>query len=219
RSSSGAQVQLFLTSPTGKTSEVISVTLGTAPEAAANANSAATGDPGLSAVPGMPGSYSNSEPTPTLPWPAARPESLQSNKWMNEAPVKTPGVTIPVGWGGPLVSPSLKMADSNSPEGKSAPPEVSPDLIDAYIERLEIMPVPRTRLVKIAFSTPDPELAARVANMHARAYLEQGIELRSHANEEAQHFLQEKLAELKDRVEKSEAALNRYRRDRGIISL
>jgi capsular exopolysaccharide synthesis family protein len=81
------------------------------------------------------------------------------------------------------------------------------------------MPVPRTRLVKIAFSTPDPELAARVANMHARAYLEQGIELRSHANEEAQHFLQEKLAELKDRVEKSEAALNRYRRDRGIISL
>jgi len=29
----------------------------------------------------------------------------------------------------------------------------------------------------------------------------------------------EKLAELKDRVEKSEAALNRYRQDRGIISL
>jgi capsular exopolysaccharide synthesis family protein len=97
--------------------------------------------------------------------------------------------------------------------------EVAPDLIDAYIKRLDITPVQGTRLVKIAFSTPNPELAARVANMHAKAYLEQGIELRSHANDEARHFLQEKLTELKDRVEKSEAALHRYRQDRGVISL
>jgi capsular exopolysaccharide synthesis family protein len=55
--------------------------------------------------------------------------------------------------------------------------------------------------------------------MHAKVYLEQGIERRSHVNEEARHFLQEKLAELKDRVEKSEAALHRYRQDKGIISL
>jgi len=97
--------------------------------------------------------------------------------------------------------------------------EVSPGLIDAYIDRLEITPVQGTRLVKIAFRTPDPQLGARVANMHAQAYLEQGIELRNHANDEARHFLQEKLAELKNRVEKSEAALHRYRQDRGIISL
>ena len=51
--------------------------------------------------------------------------------------------------------------------------------------------------------------------MHAKTYLEQGIELRSHAHDEARHFLQEKLAGLKDRVEKSEAALHRYRQDRG----
>jgi capsular exopolysaccharide synthesis family protein len=104
------------------------------------------------------------------------------------------------------------------PDVHSALLEVSPDLIDAYIDRLEITPVQGTRLVKIAFSTPDPELAARVANMHARAYLEQGIELRSHANDEARQFLREKLAECKNRVEKSEAALNRYRQDKGIIS-
>jgi uncharacterized protein involved in exopolysaccharide biosynthesis len=96
---------------------------------------------------------------------------------------------------------------------------VSPDVIDAYIDQLEIRPVQRTRLVKIAYSTPDPELAARVANMHARAYLQQGIERRGHTDGEALRFLQEKLTELKERVERSEAALNRYRRDRGIISL
>jgi capsular exopolysaccharide synthesis family protein len=117
------------------------------------------------------------------------------------------------------VSPSLKTVDTKPSDVNSALLEVTPDLIDAYLRRLEITPVQGTRLVKIAFSTPDPELAARVANMHANAYLEQVMELRSHANDEARHFLQEKLAELKDRVEKSEAALHRYGQDRGIISL
>ena len=215
RNSAGAQVQLFLTNATGKTSEVISVILGTVPETAVNPNGAAAGGANLSAAPG----HSSVAPASVLPWPGIRPESLQSHKRVHEAPVKMPGGTIPVGWGGQLLSPPLKTVGGHPLDLHSAPTEVAPDLIDAYIDRLEITPVPRTRLVKIAFSTPDPELAARVANMHARAYLEQGIELRSHANKEARHFLQEKLAELKDRVEKSEAALHRYRRDRGIISL
>ena len=50
RLSAGTQVQLFLTNATGKTSEVISVTLGTAPETAANANGAAVPDSSLSAA-------------------------------------------------------------------------------------------------------------------------------------------------------------------------
>jgi len=215
RISAGTQVQLFLTNATGKISEVISVTVGTAPETAANANGAAVGGSSLSAAPG----HSRAAPAPILPWPGTRPESSQSEKRVSEVPVKTSGGTTPVGWSGQLVRPPLKTAGSNPPEVNSALLEVSPDLLDAYIDRLEITPIQGTRLVKIAFSTPDPELAARVANMHAKAYLEQGIELRSHAHDEARYFLQEKLAELKDRVEKSEAALNRYRQDRGIISL
>jgi capsular exopolysaccharide synthesis family protein len=215
RLSAGTQVQLFLTSAMGKTSEVISVTLGTASESAANADSAIVGGSGLSAAPG----HRSAAPTPVLPWPGVRPESHQSDKRLSEVPVKTPGRTIPIRWSGQLVSPPLKTVGGKPPDVNSALLEVSPDLIEAYIDRLEITPVQGTRLVKIAFSTPDPVLAARVANMHARAYLEQGIELRSHAHDEARHFLQEKLADLKDRVEKSEAALHRYGQDRGIISL
>jgi polysaccharide biosynthesis transport protein len=208
RLSAGAQAQLFLTNTTGKTSEVISVVLGTAPEAAANAKGAAVDGSSLSAA-----------PAPVLPWPATGPESSQSNKRVSEVPMKTPGGTMPVGWSGQLVSPPLKTVGGKLQDVNTALLEVSPDLIDAYIDRLEITPVQGTRLVKIAFSTPDPELAARVANVHAKAYLEQGIERRSHATDEARHFLQEKLVELKDRVEKSEAALHHYRQDRGIISL
>src|SRR5207249_4900165 len=146
-------------------------------------------------------------------------ESRQSDKRVSEVPVQTPRETVPVGWSGQPLSPPVKIVGDTLPDVHSAPTDIAPDLINAYIDRLEITPVQGTRLVKIAFRTPDPELAARVANTHAKAYLERGIELRSHAHDEARYFLQEKLAELKDRVEKAEAALNRYRQDRGIISL
>lgn len=97
---------------------------------------------------------------------------------------------------------------------------VKPKLIDRYIDKmLRVQPVVRTRLVKVAFTTPDPALSAQVANAHVAAYIRQGLGQRTSANQEAERFLEEKLVELKERVEKSEAALNRYRRDQGIISL
>src|SRR5262249_37278853 len=145
------------------------------------ANGAAVGSSSVSVAPG----HSSAAPAPVLPWPGARPESRQSDRRGSEGPGEKPGETITVGWGGQVMSPPLKTVGAKLPDVNSALLEVSPDLIDAYIDRLEITPVQGTRLVKIAFSTPDPELAARVANIHARAYLEQGIELRSHANDEA----------------------------------
>jgi len=93
------------------------------------------------------------------------------------------------------------------------------DLVGAYLGNLEVRPIPHTRLVRIAFRSPNPQLCALVANAHAQAYIRQGIDLRSEANEAGLRFLEEKLVELKERVEHSEAALNQYRREKGIISL
>jgi capsular exopolysaccharide synthesis family protein len=92
-------------------------------------------------------------------------------------------------------------------------------LINTYLAMLNILPVRDTSLVRVAFSTPEPKLSARLANAHAAAYIRQGLELRTQTSGEAEQFLEEKLVELKERLEKSEAALNRYRRDKQIISL
>ena len=93
-------------------------------------------------------------------------------------------------------------------------------LADTYIkDYLEIKPVEKTHLVKVLFSSPDPNLSAQVANAHARAYIGQGLKFRARATEEAQRFLEENLVQLKKRVEQSEAVLNNYRREKGIISL
>jgi capsular exopolysaccharide synthesis family protein len=97
--------------------------------------------------------------------------------------------------------------------------EVKPRLLEKYLKDLEIEPITGTRLVRVHFNSVDPELSARVANTHAEIYIRQGLELNRQTTREAQRFLEEKLVELKDRVEKSEAALNMYRRDHGILSL
>jgi len=99
------------------------------------------------------------------------------------------------------------------------PSGVDPRLINTYEQMLDIDPVKRSRLVDIAVSTPDPSLSAAIANAHANAFINQGIKLRSRANEGARKFLESKLAELKQRLEKSEEALNQFRRGKGIISL
>ena len=94
------------------------------------------------------------------------------------------------------------------------------DLVEQYLdEMLEVQPVKQTRLVKVAFRSPDPSLSSRVANAHAVAYIRKGLDLRNQTNDQVQRFLEEKLVELKARVESSEAALNQYRRDKGVISL
>ncbi|HUI26156.1 MAG TPA: polysaccharide biosynthesis tyrosine autokinase [Candidatus Kryptonia bacterium] len=96
---------------------------------------------------------------------------------------------------------------------------VDPRLIDLYLDLLEVEPVKNSRLVRIRYSTHDPSLSAQIANAHAAAYIQQGMENRYHATGEAQHFLEAKLTELKQKVEQTEAALNRYRKEHQIISL
>jgi capsular exopolysaccharide synthesis family protein len=96
--------------------------------------------------------------------------------------------------------------------------EPEPRVIKRYEGMLEVRPVPRTRLVKIAFNTPDPALSALVANAHAQAYIRQGVERRNQTDEEARAVQEEKLVELRERLEKSEEALNNYRREQNIIS-
>ena len=106
-----------------------------------------------------------------------------------------------------------------APDDHAGVDGVAARLIDAYLKRLEIRPRAGTRLVAVAYTAPNPRLAAAVANAHTAAYIRQGLEMRSNANEAAQHFLESKLVELRQRVEHSEAALNAYRRDKGILSL
>jgi succinoglycan biosynthesis transport protein ExoP len=95
---------------------------------------------------------------------------------------------------------------------------VKSDLIDEYLAGLNIRPELETRMVIVSYTSPDPVLAAKLSNAHVKAYIQQGYELRTRSNETALRFLQGQLGQLEKRLEKSEAALNDYRRERGILA-
>ncbi|HEX4209768.1 MAG TPA: Wzz/FepE/Etk N-terminal domain-containing protein, partial [Candidatus Binataceae bacterium] len=96
---------------------------------------------------------------------------------------------------------------------------VNSRVIQAYLARLTVEPVRNTRLVIVGFTTPDPELSARIANAHVQTFIRQGLDLQAQTGHNVEEFLNQKLGELKDNVEKSEAALNAYRRKAGIVTL
>lgn len=96
---------------------------------------------------------------------------------------------------------------------------VRSSLVQRYKRGLTVSPVRNTSLIEISFTSTSPVLAAKLANIQAETFQRYGMDLREQANREAMIFLEQKLVELKERVEQSEAALNAYRRQKGIISL
>ena len=89
--------------------------------------------------------------------------------------------------------------------------------ISAYLAGLTVRPVFGTRMVSIAFSSPHPALAAEIANAHVGEFIRQNYMQHAQTSEEAQRYLGGKLDDLEARMERSEAALNTYRRERGIV--
>lgn len=95
---------------------------------------------------------------------------------------------------------------------------VSADSIDAYLRCLSVEPKVGTRLVLVSFTAPDPQLAATIANAHVKHYVNEGLVLHSESQRAAVDFLETQLIDIKQRVEQSEAALNTYRHNKGIVS-
>ncbi len=108
-------------------------------------------------------------------------------------------------------------APAGSGDSSEKPSAEQLGLAQHYLGALEIEPVHDTSLIRLTYSSPSPQLAAEIANAHAQAFIHQGIKLKSQSNVEAEHFLQNKLVELRTGLEQSERKLNDYRRAKGII--
>ena len=94
---------------------------------------------------------------------------------------------------------------------------VSPNLVHEYIGYLRVTPMVDTNLVKITITSPDPQLAAQIANQHVKAYEERQRSEHGDQNEDAQRYLKKKLISVKEDLTNSEGALNAYRSEKGII--
>lgn len=83
-------------------------------------------------------------------------------------------------------------------------------LSEALLDGIEIEPVRNSSLVDITFVSANAGIAARIANTWADAYIDANLDRRFGATIEARQFLEQRLADLKGRLQESEQALITY---------
>ncbi len=87
------------------------------------------------------------------------------------------------------------------------------------LSSLTVEPVRNSRLVRLSFDSADPATAATVINAFAQNYVNLNLERRYEATAYAKTFLEERLAQVKLRLEEAERKMLEYARDYDIVAL
>jgi polysaccharide biosynthesis transport protein len=87
------------------------------------------------------------------------------------------------------------------------------------LEQVAVNPLRLSRLVDVKFTSPDASFSARVANAWATSFIEFNIERRFEATAYARRFLEQRLGQLRQRLESSERELVGYASDQAIINI
>lgn len=92
-------------------------------------------------------------------------------------------------------------------------------VLEVVQENLSINPVRGSRLVNVAFDSPDPVLAAQVANSFGENFIQSNLDRRFDSSSYARDFLERRIAQVKARLEASERELVAYAEAEQIINL
>lgn len=96
---------------------------------------------------------------------------------------------------------------------RSNPADVAPTqrVLQIFREKLDIYRVKDSRVITIQFSSEDPELAAKVPNAIAEAYIAVQRDAKLQSNEDATGWLEPEIADLRERVKAAEARVAEFR--------
>ncbi len=83
---------------------------------------------------------------------------------------------------------------------------------------IEVFRVSGTQLLNLSYAATDPEFAALVVNLYAEEFVKLHFEEKNQVAEKARSFLEERLAVLKDKIQRSEQELVEYARDKELLS-
>lgn len=79
----------------------------------------------------------------------------------------------------------------------------NPD-VRGFPSGLEILRIPNSQLVNVAYVASDPTLAADIVNLYGEEYIKQHFEAKQATRDKAEAFLRKELAQLKEKLEVSE---------------
>jgi capsular exopolysaccharide synthesis family protein len=91
-------------------------------------------------------------------------------------------------------------------------------VIDAVLKRLKVAPKARTRVMTITFQSEEREIAMSGANTLADLYLTSQLDEKFEATQRVTNWLNDRLTELRKRVDESDRAVEAYRASSGLIN-
>ena len=87
------------------------------------------------------------------------------------------------------------------------------------LKHLDVSPTRLSRLVDVSFTSPDPDLSAKVANAWADNFIQTNLERKIQATSYGRNLLQRQLAQFKDKLDESQRQLVAYASAQKIINL
>ena len=114
-------------------------------------------------------------------------------------------VAVFKGQGNDFTPEQLKILDRNK-------------VIDHVLLRLKVAPKPRTRVVILSFQSESRDLAMRVPNTLAELYLTSQLDAKFEATQRVTNWLNERLTELRRKVDESDRAVETYRASNGLLN-
>jgi succinoglycan biosynthesis transport protein ExoP len=91
-------------------------------------------------------------------------------------------------------------------------------LADLLLKYLKVEPSRESSVVNLSYTGNDPRFATAVANAIVQSYINTNLELKVTPARQTNTFFNEQIKTLKDSVERAQAALSAYQREKGIIA-
>lgn len=92
-------------------------------------------------------------------------------------------------------------------------------VVDILLRNVTIDPIRNSALIDVRYTSISPEMSAKIANMWITQFIAASTDRRFESTADARAFLEERLAALQGRLEKSERDLVNYAREKGIVAL
>jgi capsular exopolysaccharide synthesis family protein len=91
--------------------------------------------------------------------------------------------------------------------------------LSALQTNLSVSPVRGSRLVAVGYDNPNPVVAARIANGFAENFIQSNLDRKFESSSYARQFLEERIAQTKERLESAERQLVAYAANQQIINI
>ena len=139
------------------------------------------------------------------------PEETQSwTRFLN------PGNWIPGDWLASLRGASTGEVVVPEPSEEERAEREMVRAVNIFLSKLGVAAVEMTSIINLTFTSPDPRLAARIANEHPETYIRDKLEAKLESAERLSTWLSDQLGELEQKVRDSEQAVEIYRLEQGL---